>query len=160
MPVDARIATESLRLSSRYSSPECERPSPHPGEEFGGELGRPRAQLLHASHREGTRDELAQARVLGRVHVEDRVGRVVDLRTDEGIRTVDGQWRYSDARIVEYLTMAAFGRLPTDEERMRLTKLIVDERAKGKGDVQELRKQAFEDLLWAMLTSKEFMFNH
>lgn len=67
---------------------------------------------------------------------------------------------FSDNRIVEYLTMAAFGRYPTDDERMRLTKLITDEREKAKGDTREVRKEAFEDLLWAMLTSKEFIFNH
>jgi len=67
---------------------------------------------------------------------------------------------FSDNRIVEYLTMAAFGRLPADEERTHLTALITTERAKTKGEPREVRKQAFEDLLWAMLTSKEFIFNH
>lgn len=67
---------------------------------------------------------------------------------------------FSDNRIIEYLTMAAFGRMPTDDERTRLTALITDERAKAKGEAREVRKQALEDLLWAMLTSKEFLFNH
>lgn len=75
------------------------------------------------------------------------IGRMIDL----GL---------SDNRIVEHFTVAAFSRYPTDEEKARLAKLISDERAKAKGDGREARRQALEDLLWAMLTSKEFMFNH
>jgi hypothetical protein len=67
---------------------------------------------------------------------------------------------FSDARIVEYFTLAAFSRPATDDERARLSKLIADERAKATGDPQEIRRHALEDLLWAMLTSKEFLFNH
>lgn len=66
----------------------------------------------------------------------------------------------SDARVVEYFTMAAFSRPPAPEEKVRLTKLIADERAKGPADSREVRQHAIEDLLWAMLTSKEFLFNH
>ena len=67
---------------------------------------------------------------------------------------------FSDARIVEYFTLAAFSRPATDDEKARHSKLIADERAKTTGDPQEIRRHALEDLLWAMLTSKEFLFNH
>jgi hypothetical protein len=67
---------------------------------------------------------------------------------------------FSDSRIVEYFTIAAFSRYPDDEEKSRLTRLISDARANSKGEIREIRHQALEDLLWAMLTSKEFLFNH
>jgi hypothetical protein len=67
---------------------------------------------------------------------------------------------FSDSRIVEYLTLAAFSRNATEDEKARLTRLIQDEREKTRGDSHEVRRHALEDLLWAMLTSKEFLFNH
>jgi hypothetical protein len=67
---------------------------------------------------------------------------------------------FPDGRIIDYFTVAAFSRYPTEEEKARLTKLITDERAKAAGDSLEARRHALEDLLWAMLTSKEFLFNH
>ncbi|MBC7925979.1 MAG: DUF1549 domain-containing protein, partial [Bryobacteraceae bacterium] len=67
---------------------------------------------------------------------------------------------FSDARILEYFTMAALSRYPAEEDTARVMTLISGERARGKGDSREVRKQVLEDMLWAMLTSKEFLFNY
>lgn len=71
-----------------------------------------------------------------------------------------------DARVVEHLTLAAYGRYPTDTERTTLAGALTAARraAETPGASQEAirdaRKQALEDMVWAMLTSKEFLFNH
>jgi hypothetical protein len=68
----------------------------------------------------------------------------------------------SDSRIVEHMTLSAFSRYPTDAERELLGKALAESRlAKGTAEQQrDARRQALEDMVWAMLTSKEFIFNH
>lgn len=53
--------------------------------------------------------------------------------------------------IVEELYLATFARFPTEAEKQALTKTLGDKKT---------RTQAAQDLLWALLNSKEFMFNH
>lgn len=57
----------------------------------------------------------------------------------------------TDADLIEELYLAAFSRRPRPEE----TKTVLDYVREQKD-----RKTAFEDLLWAMLNTKEFLFNH
>jgi hypothetical protein len=68
----------------------------------------------------------------------------------------------SDSRIVEHMFLSAYGRFPGDEERRSMMELLQKSRtATGSSEVQkEARRQGLEDLFWAMLTSKEFLFNH
>jgi hypothetical protein len=56
-----------------------------------------------------------------------------------------------NAKIVEELYLAAFSRPPTPEEREHAVGLLA--RAKE-------RRHAAEDLFWALLNSREFLFNH
>jgi len=68
----------------------------------------------------------------------------------------------SDRRILEYMYLSAFSRYPTDGERQTAAAAIEGARLnKGVEQAQrEAHKQALEDMVWAMLTSKEFLFNH
>jgi hypothetical protein len=68
----------------------------------------------------------------------------------------------SDNRILEHMTLSAFSRYPTDQEKADWMGLLQKARAvPGSLEQQNLaRKQALEDMVWAMLTSKEFVFNH
>jgi hypothetical protein len=53
--------------------------------------------------------------------------------------------------IVDELYLATFNRPPTDAERTRAT---------GHLETAEDQRKAAEDLLWSLLNSREFMFNH
>ena len=68
----------------------------------------------------------------------------------------------SDRRILDYMYLSAFSRYPTDAERQTLAAALQKAReAKGGEQAQrEAHKQALEDMVWAMLTTKEFLFNH
>src|SRR5207302_3434285 len=57
----------------------------------------------------------------------------------------------SDDEIIEELYLVTFSRPPTPAERERAAKSVAA--APGK-------KEGFEDLLWALLNSREFLFNH
>lgn len=68
----------------------------------------------------------------------------------------------SDQKILELLTLSAFGRYPNDGEKTEMIAALDKARVR-KGSAQAIadaRKQSVEDLFWAMLTSKEFLFNH
>ena len=70
----------------------------------------------------------------------------------------------SDAAIVDVLFLSALARRPNDAERTRLLKALADAVAgqadpKGKA-ASDARRQAVEDLYWAVLTGNEFLFNH
>jgi len=59
----------------------------------------------------------------------------------------------SDGLIVEQLYLAAFSRLPDQNERTALEAKLAE--------VEEpARRPAFADLTWALLTSREFAYNH
>lgn len=67
---------------------------------------------------------------------------------------------FSDEQILDYLYMASFSRHPTDTERsMLLNDLTLAEQEKTQGR-DDQRRAALIDMSWALLTSKEFMFNH
>ncbi|MCY3777322.1 MAG: DUF1553 domain-containing protein [Candidatus Aminicenantes bacterium] len=55
--------------------------------------------------------------------------------------------------IIEHLYLASLSRLPTDEERDQLEAVMANIKLPA-------RKQAFADLTWALLTSREFAYNH
>jgi hypothetical protein len=84
------------------------------------------------------------------------------LRSDSSAvaKAVAGQ--QDDAAIVERLFLSALSRRPTASERERTIKALKEATA-GVADPKAAatsRRQAVEDLYWAVLTSREFLFNH
>jgi hypothetical protein len=61
-----------------------------------------------------------------------------------------------DSTAVQHLYLAAYGRKPGDTEKSKWSDVLW----KSEGDTPDARQKALEDLMWAMLTSKEFLFNY
>jgi hypothetical protein len=80
------------------------------------------------------------------------------LAAKEGLiqTLIDGK---SDNRIaIERVYLAALSRLPTDVEISTLSRAMDEAAARGGPDSQ--RRSVLEDLAWAVLTGREFLFNH
>ena len=68
----------------------------------------------------------------------------------------------SDRRILEHLFLSAFSRYPTESERAGILAALRESRQE-QGPVearQQARREALQDMMWALLTKKEFLFNH
>jgi hypothetical protein len=61
----------------------------------------------------------------------------------------------ADAEIILEVFSLALHREPTAEEKRRLTAAMAEYEKTPKG-----RREAIEDVFWAVLTSREFIFNH
>ena len=69
--------------------------------------------------------------------------------------------RMPDDRAVDYLFLAAFSHYPTEAERRVILNDLRSAEAKPKGpDGISPRRAALEDMTWALLTTREFAFNH
>jgi hypothetical protein len=69
----------------------------------------------------------------------------------------------SDEQVLERLTLAALSRRPTEAERARVLPILAQTplpHEPADKAVVEARREAIEDLFWATLTEKEFLFNH
>ncbi len=71
--------------------------------------------------------------------------------------------RHTDREKVTDLYYGAFSRPPTDKELSAALAYIDRSResdARTPDKLQADRKAAYEDLLWALMNTKEFLFNH
>jgi hypothetical protein len=84
------------------------------------------------------------------------------LRSDQGAVAKAISSGASDAEIIDRLFASALCRSPTDTERTKLLTIL----ARSVADISDpksataARRAAVEDLYWATLTGKEFLFNH
>ncbi len=67
---------------------------------------------------------------------------------------------FSDQEITDYLFRAALGRQPDDKERAALLTDLRQAEGKNADGEASVRRAALNDMTWALLTSKEFIFNH
>jgi hypothetical protein len=118
--------------------------------EFLASFGRPVRNICDAAERSNDAT-IAQA-----LHVINGDTLNKKLSAPDGTIALFLKLGLSDRRIVEHAFLSAFSRYPTDTERTEaLAQLAQAKSAKG----PDAHKQALEDFLWAMLTSKEFLFN-
>jgi hypothetical protein len=68
------------------------------------------------------------------------------------------QWlkdKVSDEEAVRRVYLLALSRPPSETEAARFRQLLAEAAREG----EAARREALEDLFWAVLTSKEFLFN-
>jgi hypothetical protein len=119
-------------------------------------FGRPPRQLCDSGERS------ADPTVTQALHVINGDTLNKKLSAADGNLALLSKIGLSDRRIVEQLYLSAMSRYPTDAEVSALQESLAKARqVKGSVEVQrEARQQALEDALWALLVSKEFMFNY
>ena len=85
------------------------------------------------------------------------------LRAKESVIESLFESEASDDEVIEELYLSAYSRDPTESERQKLRAIL----AESPDDVlapdsvrRATRRAALEDLYWAILTDKEFLFNH
>jgi hypothetical protein len=74
-------------------------------------------------------------------------------------QSVVAKWiaaKLTDAEIVDRVYLAALTRPPTSAERTKFVALL----AEAAKDGPESRREGIEDFVWAVLTGREFFFNH
>ncbi len=81
------------------------------------------------------------------------------LRAPDGLIDSFLKLGATDEMIIAHLYLAALSRRPEKNEINRLLSVMNESREAAK-NLRDARRQAVEDLAWAVLTSKEFMFNH
>jgi hypothetical protein len=124
--------------------------------QFLSAFGRPKRIICDAGER-SSEPNIAQA-----LHVINGDTLNKKLSDANGYAALAVKLGLSDARILDHLFLSAFSRYPTEAEKQPLLDALRKARTTaGSPDVQrEVHRQALEDMMWAMLTSKEFLFNY
>src|SRR5579872_593061 len=124
--------------------------------EFLASFGRPPRILCDAAERTSA-PSVAQA-----LHVINGDTLNLKLSNADAYPALAIKLGLSDARILDHLFLSAYSRYPSDAEKQPMLEALRKARAAaGSVEVQrEARRQALEDMMWAMLTSKEFLFNY
>jgi hypothetical protein len=119
-------------------------------------FGRPARQICDAAER-ASDPTISQA-----LHVINGDTLNKKLSAPEGTIALFLKLGLSDRKILEHMFLAAFSRYPSESEKTTLLAALEKARAvKGSDEVKrDAHRQAMEDMVWAMLTSKEFLFDH
>ena len=124
--------------------------------EFLTSFGRPKRVICDAAERSSA-PSISQA-----LHVINGDTLNKKLSAADGYAALALKMGLSDARILDQLFLSAYSRYPTDSEKQPMLEVLRKARVStGSADAQrQTRQQALEDMMWAMLTSKEFLFNY
>jgi hypothetical protein len=66
----------------------------------------------------------------------------------------------TDEQALSEIYLAALCRQPTAEERAKAVAVLRDTGSSAAGAPAEARRAVLEDLCWAVVTDREFLFNH
>jgi Protein of unknown function (DUF1553)/Protein of unknown function (DUF1549)/Bacterial Ig-like domain (group 2) len=75
--------------------------------------------------------------------------KAADNHIDKWMKT----FKEDDAALLDELFLASISRLPSDAEQKKMLQLLSDAQA-------DKRRELVEDILWSIITSREFVFNH
>jgi len=117
--------------------------------QFLASFGRPPRQICDSSERSSD-PSIPQA-----LHVINGDTLNKKLSAPDGYVSLLIKLGLSDRRIVEHMYLSAFSRYPSETESETLSGALKQSRAS-----KDARKQAVEDMMWALLTGKEFLFNY
>ena len=119
-------------------------------------FGRPKRIICDAGER-SSEPSISQA-----LHVINGDTLNKKLSAADGYAVLAVKLGLSDARILDHLFLSAYGRYPTEAEKQPMLEALKKARqSTGSPEAQrEAHRQALEDMMWAMLTSKEFLFNY
>jgi hypothetical protein len=92
-------------------------------------------------------------------------GETINQKLQAGGGIIDKlvQGEATDEEVVRELFLAALSREPTVVEKSKLLPILAESQPDILGPVKKeeaKRRQALEDLFWAVLTDREFLFNH
>ena len=113
-------------------------------------FGRPPRVLCDAAER-SVEPNVAQA-----LHIINGDTLNKKLSSPEGTAALSLKLGLSNVRLLENLYLSAYSRYPTDQEKSAILKAL----APVPGSAQDTRQKQVEDMMWALLASKEFLFNY
>ncbi|MSV29550.1 MAG: DUF1553 domain-containing protein, partial [Bryobacterales bacterium] len=124
--------------------------------EFLASFGRPNRVICDAGER-SSEPNITQA-----LHVINGDTLNKKLSAPDGYAALALKLGLSDSRMLDHLFLSAYSRYPGDAEKeTMLAELKKSRVATGSAETQrDTRRQALEDMMWALLTSKEFLFNY
>src|SRR5439155_999171 len=97
------------------------------------------------------------------LHLQNGDSVLKKIGADDGRLNALLKKKMEDSKFIEELFLVTLGRRPSAEEIATMTKLLWSSQ-KPTGVITEAasqsRNEAFADLFWALLNSKEFAFNH
>jgi len=114
--------------------------------EFMDAFGRPNSSAECPCERDAKASVVQVLHLMNSNKVQSRIANA------EGRAKKLAESKMSEREIVEDLYLSAYGRTPTEEELRIASKAFASDSA--------TRKTAIEDLMWAMINSAEFVFNH
>ncbi|MDQ6666541.1 MAG: DUF1553 domain-containing protein [Acidobacteriota bacterium] len=118
--------------------------------EFLASFGRPPRISCDAAER-SVEPSIAQA-----LHVINGDTLNKKLSAPDGFPALSVKMGLSDSRLLDLLFLSAYNRYPSESEKQPMVVAL----NKARGSDREARQKAIEDMMWAMLTSKEFLFNY
>jgi uncharacterized protein DUF1553 len=124
--------------------------------QFLASFGRPARLICDAAER-SSEPSITQA-----LHVINGDTLNKKLSDPNGFASLALKLGLGDARILEHLFLAAYSRYPNQNEKQSLSAALAKSReTTGSPEAQrDARQKALEDMMWALLTSKEFLFNY
>lgn len=97
-------------------------------------------QVLHIMNGDTLNEKLSRKADEKAKTADNRIGKLLNAKAETGA-------------IVDEIYLAAFSRLPAEEDRKELLEVLA-----SVPDAE--KRESLEDLAWSLLSSKEFLFNH